>query len=318
MLQRLNISFVSVDRPGHGLSDPQPNRTLLGWADDIRQLADHLQVDQFYVEGWSAGGSYALAIAHELQDRVIKGATLSGIGPYDRPDPYEGLTPQIAAWMEDARNANMTALLAFREQFYNLLNVSTAQEIGSMLAASGGGVDDKEVAQRPDLQLLMGTNFKEGYAQGYEGPAVDDLVINQPWGFQLQDIQTHFDVWQGEVDTNVPMNQGVYQASILNSSRLILLENTAHLFPLTTWEEILVELTNEGEIINTTYGTVTEESVVTSNTTVTNDAAQNATGTTQNDDVVGTNSTDNSSSSILNVGVFFMSTTVMLIMIVGI
>lgn len=120
------------------------------------------------------------------------------------------------------------------------------------------------------------------------------------------------------MDTNVPMNQGVYQASILNSSRLILLENTAHLFPLTTWEEILVELTNEGEIINTTYGTVTEESVVTSNTTATNDAAQNATGTTQNDDAVGTNSTDNSSSSILNVGVFFMSTTVMLIMIVGI
>jgi hypothetical protein len=162
-----------------------------------------------------------LAIAHELQDRVIKGATLSGIGPYDRPDPYEGLTPQIAAWMEDARNANMTALLAFREQFYNLLNSSTAEEIGAMLAASGGGVDDQEVAQRPDLQLLMGNDFKEGYAQGYEGPAVDDLVINQPWGFQLQDIQTHFDVWQGEVDTNVPKNQGVYQALILNNSRLI-------------------------------------------------------------------------------------------------
>jgi pimeloyl-ACP methyl ester carboxylesterase len=68
MLQRLNISFVSVDRPGHGLSDPQPNRTLLGWADDIRQLADHLQIDQFYVEGWSAGGhTYDLWQLMELQ-----------------------------------------------------------------------------------------------------------------------------------------------------------------------------------------------------------------------------------------------------------
>jgi pimeloyl-ACP methyl ester carboxylesterase len=117
MLIRHNISFVSVDRPGHGMSDYQANRTLLGWADDIRQLADHLAIDQFYVEGWSAGGSYALAIAHELQDRVIKGATLSGIGPYDRPNPYDGLpNVQMLTWMRDAREGNLTALLAFCEQ----------------------------------------------------------------------------------------------------------------------------------------------------------------------------------------------------------
>jgi hypothetical protein len=36
-----------------------------------------------------------------------------------------------------------------------LSNLTTA-DVGAMLAAAGGGVDDEEVAQRPDLQQLMG------------------------------------------------------------------------------------------------------------------------------------------------------------------
>lgn len=84
---------------------------------------------------------------------------------------------------------------------------------------------------------------------------------------------------------------------------------------MTTWEEILVELTNEGEIINTTHGIVTEEPVVTSNDTVTYDASQNATGTSQNDDAVESHDNDNSSSLNLNIGVFSMSTTAMLMII---
>lgn len=45
-------------------------------ADDLRQLADHLNVPHFYVAGMSGGGPYALAAAHYLQGRV-KGATVN-------------------------------------------------------------------------------------------------------------------------------------------------------------------------------------------------------------------------------------------------
>lgn len=241
MLERLGIRFIAVDRPGHGLSDPQTDRTLLDWPNDIEQLADHLGVDQFYVEGWSAGGAYALAIAHELPDRVIAGAILSGIGPYDRPDPYEGLSEQIATWMENARNQS-DAVFEFRAGMAQFLGSMSPAEIGANLGA-GSTEDDIAVAQSPHLQELMGANIAEGYRQGFEGPAIDDFVINSPWGFRLEDVQTRFDVWQGAEDENVPLVQGEYQASLLPNSELRVLENTAHLFPLTRWEEILVALT---------------------------------------------------------------------------
>jgi pimeloyl-ACP methyl ester carboxylesterase len=110
-----NISFVSVDRPGHGLSDSQSNRTLVGWARDIEQLVDHLNIDQFYVEGWGAGGPHALATAFELKERVVKGALLSSIAPLDLPDPYQGLSPQTKEMVMDARNGNLTGLLEYHE-----------------------------------------------------------------------------------------------------------------------------------------------------------------------------------------------------------
>ena len=41
LLVQMGIRFITVDRPGHGLSDFQPNRRLVDWPRDIGQLADH-------------------------------------------------------------------------------------------------------------------------------------------------------------------------------------------------------------------------------------------------------------------------------------
>jgi len=246
MLEDIGVRFIAVDRPGHGHSDPQPGRSLLDWPKDVAELADQLGVDRFFVEGWSAGGAYALACAHDLPDRVFAGAILSGIGPFDRPAPYEGLDEQIKAWMTIARTDH-EQVLPFREMMDQALKDQTAAAIGAMLA-SGTADDDRAVAGREDLQLLMGQNIKEGYRQGASGPAEDDIVINSPWGFRLQDIKTRIFVWQGEHDRNVPLNQGEYQHAILPNSEIHVLKNTAHLFPLVRWREILIELTKQRSV----------------------------------------------------------------------
>lgn len=247
MLEDLGVRFVSIDRPGHGHSDPQPGRTLLDWPKDVSELVDRLGADRFYVEGWSAGGAYALACAHELYERVLAGAILSGIGPFDRPSPYDGLDEQIRAWMTIARTDH-EQVLPFREMMDEALKEQTASAIGAMLA-SGNADDDKAVAARADLRLLMGENIKEGYRQGARGPAEDDIIINSPWGFRLQDVKPKIFVWQGEHDKNVPLNQGEYQHAILPNSELRVLQDTAHLFPLVRWREILIELTHEQNVM---------------------------------------------------------------------
>src|SRR3981081_2972754 len=65
---QLGIRPISVNRPGSGGSRPPAGRWVVDFAHDVRQLADELALDRFSVVGVSAGGPYALAIAHQLPD----------------------------------------------------------------------------------------------------------------------------------------------------------------------------------------------------------------------------------------------------------
>ena len=41
------LRLILPDRPGCGLSDPAPARTLIDWPGDVAQLADHLGLERF-------------------------------------------------------------------------------------------------------------------------------------------------------------------------------------------------------------------------------------------------------------------------------
>ncbi|MFA9407118.1 MAG: alpha/beta fold hydrolase [Anaerolineales bacterium] len=239
ILTDLGVRLISTDRPGHGISDPQPGRKLLDWPDDIGQLADHLGVDKFYVEGWSAGGAHALACAYKLPERVLAGALISGLAPPDRPNPYEGLPVQNRMLMTLSRKLPSSVFLLRRMMYPKI--VGDPKEAGKTLASSFPPVD-RALAEIPEYNQMLIPDIQEGYRQGWEGPSQDDIIINSSWGFRLEDIQTRFDVWQGEVDKNVPVNQGEYQDELLPNSRLTILPGQAHLYLLTHWREILEAL----------------------------------------------------------------------------
>lgn len=241
ILTDLGVRLISTDRPGHGISDPQPGRELLDWPDDVGQLADHLGIDSFYLEGWSAGGPHALACAYKMPDRILAGALISGLAPPDRPNPYEGLPFAMKALMIIGRNVPPLVYL-FRRMAYKTFQ-GEADKIGDRLTSSFPPADQKAIEESGSGDWLI-ENIKEGYRQGWDGPAQDDILINTSWGFKLQDIQTRIDVWQGELDKNVPLNQGEYQSELLPNSRLTVLSGQAHLYLLTHWREVLEALVN--------------------------------------------------------------------------
>jgi hypothetical protein len=46
---RLGARIVAPDRPGSGLSSPQPDRKILDYSKDVEYLADHLQLERYGV-----------------------------------------------------------------------------------------------------------------------------------------------------------------------------------------------------------------------------------------------------------------------------
>jgi pimeloyl-ACP methyl ester carboxylesterase len=239
VLSELGLRFIATDRPGHGLSSPQLERKLIDWPADINQLADHLGMKQFYVMGWSAGGPHALACAYKLPERVIAGAIISGLAPFDRPNPYEGLPPLLRILNFLGRKTPSLVYL-FRRLMYKMI-MGDPEEVGKKLASSFPPAD-RQLVEKPENQKMLITSIQEGYKQGWQGPAQDDLVINAPWGFRLEDIETRIDIWQGEIDKNVPLNQGKYQHAKIRNSTLTIMPGQAHLYLLANWRNVLEKL----------------------------------------------------------------------------
>jgi pimeloyl-ACP methyl ester carboxylesterase len=239
ILTDLQLRLVAVDRPGHGLSDPQPERTLLDWPDDIGQLADQLGLETFYVMGWSAGGPHALACAYKMPRRVLAAAIVSGIAPPERPNPYQGLPIPNRILMFGGRR--LPGLVSIMRRLAYRMVIGDRDKLGQKLANSFPRVD-RELLLVPEQEALFVMDICEGYRQGWRGPAQDDVIINRPWGFRLEAIKPRIDVWQGEIDENVPLNQGLYQHERIPNSRFMLLEGQGHAYLLVHWRALLSAL----------------------------------------------------------------------------
>ncbi len=47
------VRVICLERPGLGLSDPSPSRTVCSWATDVRHVAERLGLERFAVVGVS-------------------------------------------------------------------------------------------------------------------------------------------------------------------------------------------------------------------------------------------------------------------------
>ncbi|EQD35117.1 alpha/beta hydrolase fold protein, partial [mine drainage metagenome] len=97
--------LIVPDRPGYGLSDPKPGRSVQDWSLDALQLMDRLGLGSFYAFGISGGAPYVCAICAAAPDRVQRGAIFSGIGPLYLPNALQGMDPVQAAILRVARRA---------------------------------------------------------------------------------------------------------------------------------------------------------------------------------------------------------------------
>lgn len=70
LLQEFGIRLLTYDLPGFGESDPHPNRNLESSATDMAFLANALDVDKFWVVGYSSGSMHAWAALRYIPDRL--------------------------------------------------------------------------------------------------------------------------------------------------------------------------------------------------------------------------------------------------------
>ena len=239
LLNQLDIRFISIDRPGHGLSDFQPSRRLLDWPKDVQQLADHLEIEAFYVEGYSAGGPYALACARQLPEQVIAGVLVSSVAPMGRPGAYKGMPFFNQILARSARWLPWTTKLIRR--MMRRMALGDVEKTTRQLMASIPESDKRALYASQDAETFANT-IREGFRTGSLGVAHDDILINQDWSFDLTDVKPRIDIWHGHLDANVPIHAAEYLHDALPNTRLHLQPEAGHFFIFEHWNKILSSL----------------------------------------------------------------------------
>ncbi len=192
------IRLISPDRPGIGLSDALPNRTILDWAGDISELADHLEIDRFAVMGWSMGGQYAAAVGYLLPPRVTRVAIIAGALPLTEHGVFEQLPLMDRVYTRLSQRAPSLALGCFRA----MSGVARyAPQRYGRLAAKELGPADAAVLRREGYGAFAQMSAEA--LRRPDGVVEDYRAWMRPWGFAPEDLTVPVHVWTGTEDALV-------------------------------------------------------------------------------------------------------------------
>jgi pimeloyl-ACP methyl ester carboxylesterase len=232
----LGVRVITPDRPGYGLSDPSPGRTLLDWPADVAELADSLRLRRFGITALSGGGIYALACAAAIPDRLI-GVVVTGCpGPMQRKGALAGMRLLSGAgiWlaaraprMVEAAATLLAGIVRRHPRFFVDQSKRDKPPVDrrwmSIPSVSAGAVDTLREAMRAG-------------AWGY----IQDLrVLSRPWDFALADVKVPVQLWHGDQDTVIPLHHGRYLAAHIAKATLRICPGEAHMLMWNHVAEIL-------------------------------------------------------------------------------
>ncbi|KAH7152887.1 Alpha/Beta hydrolase protein [Dactylonectria macrodidyma] len=261
---RRGLRFIALDRPGFGLSSPQPGRRLLDWPDDVRAFAEGMQLHRFAVLGLSGGGPFALACARALPRDMLAGVGLFASGPPWAAGAHHmslfrraasaaanywpaGLRVLLDAAVGTARWLAATGPVARRIDGWLL----TMREFAKHVQVPPAGDTKKPLEEKEDERTipevreeLLRVLFDEPFAQGATAAVHEaKLLSDQDWGFALEDVD--YDtvrLWHGAKDTNAPAVMIRYMADKLPHAVLREFEGDTHYTMFKHLEGALAEL----------------------------------------------------------------------------
>jgi pimeloyl-ACP methyl ester carboxylesterase len=97
----------------------------------------------------------------------------------------------------------------------------------------------------PALEAALPTlvaAIREATSRGVSGMVDEYRRYYGPWGFDLGQVRQSVTIWQGELDTWLPMNHARRLASLLPNSTLEVVAGASHALPLVVADKILEQL----------------------------------------------------------------------------
>ncbi|MBS0242627.1 MAG: alpha/beta hydrolase, partial [Proteobacteria bacterium] len=221
----MGIRLIAPDRPGYGLSDAQPGRTIADWALVAEELLDHLGVARLPLLAISGGGPYAVVTAALLGSRITALFLVSPLGEVAgsdgarlAPAAQRSFFVDLPRWRRTFRSSASMARRAF------LL----APHFSYLAMKSPLALADQTILGKPEVEQHIREVTLEAVRGGIEGAVSDMEIYGRPWGVDVGRIACPAVLWQGTDDRIVPAQLSFDLARRLCRCELRVLEGQGH------------------------------------------------------------------------------------------
>lgn len=191
-LPSLGLKLIAIDRPGLGLSDVHPNKTLSSWVDDMRELIQVNDLHNVLAVGFSQGAPFAFALAGQNLVKAI--AIVSGQDEFTHPRVRPLLHPDVegmvAAVQKDA--------VGFEKYFSQM---ATPDGLWRLIIGMSAQCD-RVLYENETFSQAYQRALQEGFSQGTQGYARDLVNTFSSWSVKLEEITVPVDLWYGGLDTS--------------------------------------------------------------------------------------------------------------------
>ncbi|MET3728152.1 pimeloyl-ACP methyl ester carboxylesterase [Fictibacillus halophilus] len=241
--KELGIYLIATDRPGYGLSDKKHKLKLLDYAQDIEELAEHLQLEKFSVLGVSGGGAFAAAVTYALPKMVDTCILVCTATPFVNGKPPKTMSKENCLafyltnhfpWLLKLIEKSKKKLIDQKPDLY----IENLKKGGSYLSEW-----DNKMLQNGDVLENGVLHSKEAYRQGVDGVMEESKLLTKDWGFKAEALTTPVIVWHGEKDTFSPIIEVKNMANKIPHVQTHYLEEAGHFLTESeeVWKSILVK-----------------------------------------------------------------------------
>ncbi|MDE1167592.1 MAG: alpha/beta fold hydrolase [Pseudomonas sp.] len=202
-----HYSVIAYDMLGHGASPrPAAGTPLLGYADQLLELLDHLQIPQATIIGFSMGGLVARAFALHHPERLSGLVVLNSV--FNRsPEQRAGVIARTAQAAEHGPDANAEAALS--RWFSHEYQAANPAQIAA-------------------IRQTLASNDPQGYLTTYELFATQDMYRVEDLG----KIQVPTLIATGELDPGSTPQMAREMAERIPGAQVAVLHEQRHMMPV--------------------------------------------------------------------------------------
>jgi len=238
LAKKHGMRLICPDRPGIGLSDPQPGRTLADWQQTLTELAAHVGADNWHVIAWSGGGPYLLSTALLMPKRLLSASIICGAPPLIFLGDREMFW--IYRWLIQLRKLLPTVLGGILKLGALIAGMKPGCLVHRLLLKMLGA-EDRRILSDPKVFKVV----CEATLGALSRPAADviadaDIYLSE-WGFEVSRIAVPIHFWHGKQDRNIDWTYTQRLAAIIPHAVTHFSEHDGHYsLPVTHAEQIIM------------------------------------------------------------------------------